>query len=169
MQTAIDALVTTANDHPKPYHDPATSNGAYPPDTALQPVWSDHSQHSSAEHSQPSSPLGPYSHQRDYGAQDNRYAQTARAGPSVSQPRPEYEDHRSTYEQAHHTETSQYRPSYADSSFARPGYAAQRRESDMTVALEGEPFKKKRQQVRVACTHCQKACKKCSNIRYAAA
>lgn len=30
----------------------------------------------------------------------------------------------------------------------------------------GTQRKKKRAQVRVACTHCQKACKKCSNTRY---
>lgn len=28
-----------------------------------------------------------------------------------------------------------------------------------------DPMRKKRAQVRIACTHCQKACKKCSNTR----
>ena len=30
----------------------------------------------------------------------------------------------------------------------------------------GHEWKKKRHQVRIACTHCQKACKRCSDMRF---
>lgn len=163
VQTAVDPLITPPNGQLEPYHSPSVVHDVFPPDTALQ-QWSNPS---SAAHSQPSSPTAR--HSTAYGHKPDSPSPglyTAQAGPSAAPFERGYEGYALNYEQAQHPEASQYRSTYGESSYGvRPSYADERRDSDM--AAEDGPARKKRQQVRVACTHCQKACKKCSNTRSA--